>query len=274
MHVMQEKRICRSRASNQRARKCPRQSEYPKRIARTVYVPVLPVAFARIERGEGATGDIEIGQRAPANRECDKLRVEESQIGASSMLRRAAKYASNSVMIPERDTAVNDDKKAPPPTVRTCIGQTDYKRELAYQRLGINPKDVQCIPFFATQLRRIARTVRGADKHRSHTTPVRALDFLEYSEDPEARKVLEVYRSVPESYRRLLRPEDFCHAAGVSPWRTLEIIAGVVVRHEAQASAVIAALVRPRVVMKTVEMALRDEGIRDRVVFHKATGFM
>jgi hypothetical protein len=169
---------------------------------------------------------------------------------------------------------VNGDEKTERPIVRTSAGQTEYKRELAYQCLGINPKDVQCIPFFATQLRRIARTVRGADKHSPHAAPVRALDFLEFSEDPEARKVLEVYRSVPESYRRLLRPEDFCHAAGVSPWRTLEIIATVVVRHEAQASAVIAALMRPRVVMKTVEMALRDEGIRDRVVFHKATGFL
>src|SRR5260370_41538764 len=114
---------------------------------------------------------------------------------------------------------MNEDKKTPRPIVRTSAGQTDYKRELAYQRLGINPKDVQCIPFFATDLRRIARIVRGVDKDSPPTAPVRALDFLECSEDPEARKVLEVYRSVPESYRRLLRPEDFCHAAGVSPWR-------------------------------------------------------
>jgi hypothetical protein len=169
---------------------------------------------------------------------------------------------------------VNDNKKTPRPTVRTSIGQTDYKRELAYARLGINPHDVECIPFFATQLRRIARTVRGADKHSPPTAPVRGLDFLQWSEDPEARKVLEVYHSVPESYRRLLRPEDFCHAADVSPWRILAIIAEVVVRHEAQASAMIAALMLPRVVMKTVEMALRDEGIRDRVMFHKATGFL
>jgi hypothetical protein len=170
--------------------------------------------------------------------------------------------------------AMNEDKKTPLPTVRTSIGQTDYKRELAYERLGINPKDVQCLPFFATQLRRIARTVRGADKHSQPTERIRALDFLQWSEDPEARKVLEVYLSVPRSYRRLLRAEDFCHAAGVSPWRILEVIAGAVVRHEAQASAMIAALMRPRVVMKTVEMALQDEGIRDRVMFHKATGFL
>jgi hypothetical protein len=169
---------------------------------------------------------------------------------------------------------VDEDKKASRPIVRTSIGQTDYKRELAYRCLGIDPEDVKRIPFFATQLRRIARTVRGADKDSPPTAPVRALDFLRRSEDRDARQLLKVYLSVPQSYRRLLHPEAFCQAAGVSPLRTLEIIAGVVVRYEVQASAMIAALMLPRVVMKTVEMALRDEGIHDRVVFHKATGFL
>ena len=85
---------------------------------------------------------------------------------------------------------MNEDKKTRP-IVRTSAGQTDYKRELAYRRLGMNPKEVQCVPFLAAQLRRIARIVRGVDKDSPPTAPVRALDFLECSEDPEARKVLE-----------------------------------------------------------------------------------
>lgn len=169
---------------------------------------------------------------------------------------------------------MSGDTTTPRPIVRTSAGQTDYKRELAYQRLGIDPKDVQCIPFFATDLRRIARAVRGADKNATPTAPVRALDFLEYSEDPEARKVLEVYRSVPESYRRLLRPEDFCHAAGVSPRRVLECITVVGVRQAALGSAFVAAVLHPRVVMKTVERALQDDGTRERMMLHKATGFL
>jgi hypothetical protein len=169
---------------------------------------------------------------------------------------------------------MNEDKKIPRPIVRTSAGQTDYKRELAYQRLGINPKDVQCVPFFATDLRRIARIVRGVDKDSPPTAPVRALDFLECSEDPEARKVLEVYRSIPESYRRLLRPEDFCHAAGVSPWRVLECITVVGVRQAAQGSAILAAVLHPSVVEKTVERALQDDGTRERMILHKAVGFL
>ena len=166
-----------------------------------------------------------------------------------------------------------DEKKAPRPIDQTSTGQTDYKRGLAYERLGINPKDVQCIPFLATQLRRIARTVRGANKH-SPVPPVRALDFLGSSEDPEARKVLDVYLSVPESYRRLLRPEDFCHAAGVSPWRILDCITVVAVKQGAQGAAIVAAINQPRVVMKIVERALGDGGTRECMMLCKATGFL
>ena len=165
-----------------------------------------------------------------------------------------------------------DEKKAPRPIDLTSTGQTDYKRGLAYKRLRINPKDVQCVPFLATQLRRIARTIRGADKHSS-APPVRALEFLGSSEDPEARKVLEVYLSVPESYRRLLRPEDFCHAAGVSPWRILDCITVVAVKQGAQGAAIVAAINQPRVVMKIAERALQDDGWRERMIIHKAMGF-
>jgi len=169
---------------------------------------------------------------------------------------------------------VNEDKKTPRPIVRTSAGQTDYKRELAYQRLGINPKDVQCIPFLAAQLRRIARIVRGVDKDSTPTAPVGALDLLQWSEDPEARKVLEVYNLVPESYRRLLRPEDFCHAAGVSPWRVLECITAAAVRLGAMGSAIVASIVLPSVVEKTIEIALTDGGDRARTTLLRATGFM
>jgi len=169
---------------------------------------------------------------------------------------------------------VNDDQKTPRPTVRTLAGQTDYKRELAYQRLGIRAKDVQCVPFFAIQLRRIARSVRGADKHGPPAEPVRALDFLQGSEDPEARRVADAYLSVPESYRRLLPPEAFCHAAGVSPWRVLEIITVVAVRQAGQGSAIVAALNHPRVVQKIVEKALQDDGIRECIMLYKAMGHL
>jgi len=160
------------------------------------------------------------------------------------------------------------------PQVCRGDGQTDYKRALAYQLLGITLKDVQRIPYFGAQLRKIARTVRGASKYGAARDPVRALDFLEASEDPEARKVLKPYLSIPESYRRLLPPEAFCYVAGVSPWVVLEAVTIVAVRQGAMASAVLAAVHHPRIVQKTVEMALRDEGAKERLILHKAVGFL
>jgi hypothetical protein len=86
--------------------------------------------------------------------------------------------------------------------------------------------------------------------------------------------VFDVYRSVPESYRRLLRPEDFCHAAGVSPWRILECITVVAVRQGAQGAAIVAAINQPRVVMKIAERALQDDGWRERLIMGKAAGYL
>ena len=85
---------------------------------------------------------------------------------------------------------------------------------------------------------------------------------------------MKVYLSVPASYRRLLPVEAFCHAAGVSPWRILEAVTVVAVRQGAQASAVLAALVHPRVVEKTIERALQDDGTKERMMLHKAVGFL
>src|SRR5713101_7034363 len=110
------------------------------------------------------------------------------------------------------------------PEVWTDEGQTGYKRQLAYRRLGISPEDVTCVPFLRADLRRIARHIRSADKCSPLSLPIHPLDCLRSSEDPEARKVLDMFLSVPASYRRLLPVEAFCHAAGVSPLRVLESI--------------------------------------------------
>jgi hypothetical protein len=152
---------------------------------------------------------------------------------------------------------------------RKSTGQTDYKRRLAYAHLGIDPKDVECFPFLRAELRRIARHINA-----NNSSPVRPLDYLRSSEDPEARKVLDRYLSVPESYRRLLPAEAFCHAAEVSPQRILEAITVAAVRQGVAASAIIAAVVHPRVVQKTVERALQDDGTRERGMLHRHVGFL
>jgi len=167
---------------------------------------------------------------------------------------------------------VTTEHQAPiPADDRQRLGQSAYKRALGYQRLGIRPQDVERVPFMWPNLRGIAhRLNRGRAKDAPHVCP---LDLLQWSEDPEARRVLEKYLSVPESYRRLLPAEAYCCAAGVSPWRILEVVTGVAVRLGTQASAILASVWHPQVVEKTIEMALTDGGIADRNALHRATGF-
>jgi hypothetical protein len=154
------------------------------------------------------------------------------------------------------------------PQVCKGEGQTAYKCALGYRKLGVDPKNLQRAPFFATQLKNIARAVRGAVRI------THAFDLLPGSEDPDARKVSDAYRSVPASYRRLLAPEAFCLAAGVEPNRVLEFVVTAALRRTGQISTIVGALTLPRVVGKTVERALQDDGTRERMMLLKATGFV
>jgi hypothetical protein len=53
----------------------------------------------------------------------------------------------------------NESDNGDPTDFRTGVGQTAYKRRLAYEHLGIDPRDVEPVPFFRHNLRRIARSI-------------------------------------------------------------------------------------------------------------------
>jgi hypothetical protein len=161
------------------------------------------------------------------------------------------------------------------PEDREGFGQTTYKRFLAYRTLGIRPQDVEIVPLFRAQLTSLSRIVARERRMGEQPRPrVGPFFYLEYSPDPDARKVLAAWDSVPASYRRLLPPEAFCHAAGVSPRRVIEIIARVAVWEGAQIAAVRASLGQQRLLQKTVERGLQPDGWRDRLMFCKATGLL
>jgi hypothetical protein len=161
------------------------------------------------------------------------------------------------------------------PEDREGLGQTNYRRFLAFHRLGIRPQDVEIVPLFRAQLMGLARCIsreRHKGKGAQPGSPIGPFSYLEHSSDPDARKVLAAYESVPASYRRLLPPEAFCKAAAVSPKRVLLMIAAVVVEEGGRLTAVRAAVHQARVLDKTFERALENEGWRERLTFHKATG--
>jgi hypothetical protein len=156
------------------------------------------------------------------------------------------------------------NEKTPRVPISTGEGQTAYKRQLAYDQLGIDPKDVPVTPLVAAQMTRIGRLTGFKP----------ALELLAQSDDPEARKVYAAFVSVSRTYRKLVSPEAYCFAAGVDPHRMLEAITVVAVRQGTQSASIVASIMNPQVVMKTVEIALQDGGFRERRMLLKATGFL
>jgi hypothetical protein len=134
---------------------------------------------------------------------------------------------------------------------------------LAFQKLGINPGDVQFMPFVRASLKRIARVL--------NQDPINLLGSCDAQ---EARKVYDVYQAVPVSLRRFLPVEAIFTAAGVRPERVIELIAGLAARDAALGAAVVAAIWSAGVVRKTVEMALTDGGVKDRLTLFRAVGFL
>jgi hypothetical protein len=191
---------------------------------------------------------------------------------------------------------------------RRELKKADLARARAYPFLGITAEEVAVAPQITPQLREIARTIRRAgqpkrirrnkivnsgvdsttqttvsvtidDEHAAPYGPGADLPrswphYLSSDDHADARKVLLAYHSIPHYCRDVLPIEAFCVAAKVSPLSILGILVGSIVRMGAAARTVIAMVNQPRVVQKSVEMALTDDGIADRELLAKATGFL
>lgn len=157
------------------------------------------------------------------------------------------------------------------------------------------------VPKITPQLRSMTRALRGADIRRrkaqgivldedgrilpaveAEQPPLRIPgadivrswpSYLESSDDASCRAVLLAYHTCAYAHRRSLPIEAFCCAANVTTQHVLEQLVLLAVRQGAQAATMLTGLNQPRVVQKTIEMALRDEGVSDRALFHRASGW-
>lgn len=146
--------------------------------------------------------------------------------------------------------------------------------ERAYDDLGITREHVTLAPQITPQIRAISKMLKRAEPHGPGTDLTTSWPlYLASSEDEDIRNVLAKHRMLSKAKSRVVPIEAFCVAAGVSPLRVLELLVAAIVRQGAQASTIIAAALHPRVVQKTVEMALTDDGIEDRNTLHKAVNF-
>ena len=139
-----------------------------------------------------------------------------------------------------------------------------------YARLGITPAQVQAVPTVTHHLRRLAKTIRV----KGVNVPRDPLYYLRASDDPLVRRVLDVRDSIPWGYSRLLPWEAFCVKAEVPPLRLVQAMTDVCRVMSRQFASVIASVNHPAVVEKTVEIAMTDEGVKDREFLHKHVGFL
>lgn len=147
------------------------------------------------------------------------------------------------------------------------------RRRTIYTYLGITESQVAAQPQITPELRRIARTLQST----SPNAPRDPYYYLRSSDSLDAQKILAIIndkQNTLRGQRHIIPIEAICLVAKVSPLRVLEIVTATAVRLGATASNIIAAVAQSRVVEKTIEMALTDEGIEDRTMMHKATGFL
>lgn len=142
--------------------------------------------------------------------------------------------------------------------------------EDGYKRLGVTPEQVRNVPMVTHHLRRLCKAIKVQDV----SIPRDPLYYLRASDDPFVRRVLDARNAIPFGYARLLPWEAFCVKAGVPTLRLVQAMTDVCKVMSRQFATVIAAVAHPAVVEKTVEIALTNEGQKDREVLHRHAGFI
>jgi hypothetical protein len=154
--------------------------------------------------------------------------------------------------IPSRKRVKNPASKAKPVSTR---------RTEAYERLGVTEEEVNAEPRITHILRELPGKVD------------RAVEFLRGSDDPDARKWLGVYDSLPESVRSLLPFEAFNVAAGITSKRMLEVVAGACYEQSTIAAQLISKAAHPDLIKKSVKFANKEKNWEDRKMLHQKEGF-
>ncbi len=133
--------------------------------------------------------------------------------------------------------------------------------ENAYLVLDVKRTDVEAAP----KIHHLLRDSEILD---------RVFEYLEGSEEPEARKILAARERVSDSLASILPFEAFCVAAGVTTKKAFAVISGEVMDQSAKASALIARSKHPEVVQYTIDQALTPAGAQERKMLHQSAGFL
>ena len=149
-------------------------------------------------------------------------------------------------------------------------------RRNALRKLGVTEEQLRAAPVITPMLHRIAGLQGGLEHDSSFAANEAAVGYLRMSEEPDARKVVDIFDRTKLSLRaRYVVPmEAYCIAAGVSPNRVLELVVATMVRAGAQLDTIITAARHHELVEKSITIGLTDGGIDDRMAVHRATGYV
>lgn len=131
----------------------------------------------------------------------------------------------------------------------------------AYERLGITKEEVDKSPVITTVL----KVLDGGTNS--------AISFLRSSHEPDARKFLDVYDSLPISVRTLLPIEAFCVAANLTTKRVLEVVTGSCFEQSANVAELISRSARPKLVGISVKQALKPKNFDERKMVLQHEGY-
>lgn len=148
------------------------------------------------------------------------------------------------------------------------------RRDIAIERLGITDRSlIRTLPPITSQLRMLAK------KLRKRKLPASPFYYLKCSADERARRIVELYYSLPKNQRDLPPIEAYCFAISADPEAILTLIVRASATLARMSSAVIASANHPLITDSTVDIALDPrEETKDRLVaqtlIHKAVGFL
>jgi hypothetical protein len=100
------------------------------------------------------------------------------------------------------------------------------------------------------------------------------LRYLEGSEEPEAQAVIKLYRKMPKYWVRHVPLEAYAVAAKISPTKLFGLIAEEMMDEGQKTIELLTRASHPEVVQKTIQMALKPSGVKDREMIHRAIGFL
>ncbi len=110
-----------------------------------------------------------------------------------------------------------------------------------------------------------------------HPTWKHYLDYVEAAAregDAEMQKLMGAYVGLTRREQATIMPEQLCELAGVKP----DVLFGAVCQQLWAASRMEANLITaisfPRVIERTAKSAMTKGGVKDREMFHRATGFL